>query len=80
MIKNIVIKFSTAEELVMDIFARTFAIGKATLLCPQHRQFVGCEIEAERYKVSLKGLKETNSSTILNDKSDITVIDDVMDA
>lgn len=41
--KDIIHMFTLPDELVMNYCAGTFLVAKASMLDPQHRQFVGCD-------------------------------------
>lgn len=79
MIMDIMNKFSRTRELVMDIFAETFATGKAWLMLSRHHRFVGCEIDAKCCEVSLEGFLETYARQVSTDQWDITEGDDLVD-
>lgn len=74
LMKDLLVKFSSPAEVVLDTCAGTFATAKVCMLLPEHRRFVGCEKDGECFSRSLGSVVEVYGKQFLNPKSDIAAI------
>jgi len=76
--KALIGKFTGPGDLVMDMFAGTYATAKACLMTDKHRKFVGCDSDQECTDTGRVALVHIFASQLLNEKSDITGNEETM--
>lgn len=68
---DLVAKFSPVGGRVVDLFAGTYSVARACMKLPQHRQYIGCDIDENCFGYAEESLVETFARQLLNPKSDI---------
>ncbi len=64
LLQELVSRFSQPGDLVVDFFAGSFSTAVACFSVPQHRIFVGCEVEEDCYQLAKKHVVNTFAETM----------------
>ena len=69
--KELVSKFTSGGDVVVDLFGGTFSTAKACLDLPDHRIFVGSELDEECVKLATPSVMEIFAKHVLRRKASI---------
>lgn len=79
-VRDLVGKFSNPGDLVVNLISGTFATAKTYLELPRHHYSVSFEVDIECLVACTEELVDTYERKVCNDRSDILVTDQVVDA
>lgn len=71
MMTDLLVKFRSPGDLVVDTCGRTFATAKACMLLREHRWFVSCDKDSKCSIQSIGSVVQVNARQLLNPQSDI---------
>lgn len=70
--RDIISKLTVPVELIQDCCAGTFSVARAFMRLPQHRQYVGSDLDEKSVASSFSQLILIFTCQIFNKESDIT--------
>ena len=80
LLQEIVCRYSQPGDKVVDLFGGTFSTAIATLSLPQHRVFIGTELDKQCFDVAMQNVYNKLASYIATGQTDIVIPQEVRDA
>lgn len=78
--EDLVNKFSKSSEPVVDLFSGMFAFSMSCWGFLRYSPVVGCDVDSDCFIAVTKALFETSARYVLNERSEILGIDEVVNA
>lgn len=80
LLKELICRFSQPGDIIVDFFAGTFSTAMASFMLPEHRKFVGCELDDSCFHQAKAHFTAQFAHFLVNVESvtDIVVPDDIL--
>ena len=75
LLKELILQYTSKGDIVFDFFGGTFATAKACLSLPEHRVFVGCDMDSKCVSSALPSVLDTFSRAVIHKQNDVSVPD-----